>query len=342
MLSKEMFVDILVLHRQGLSARQIAKKLGCSRNTVKKYLKNNHAPNYSQRVIQPSKLEPFKPYLQQRIEAAKPDWIPAVVLLHEIKMQGYTGGITILRAYLSDFKINVVDPVVRFETPAGKQMQIDFTTIKRGKSTLKAFVATLGYSRATFVKFYTHERADAWQDGIVAAFEYFGGVPKEVLCDNTKTIIIKRDAYSEGEHQWHSGMLELAKDYGFQLKVCRPYRAKTKGKVERFNHYLKNSFIVPLRAQLHQQGLTLDVEIANGKIGAWLHDIAHQRLHGTTKQKPQILLDEEREYLQPLPRLVKNQNKENKNRYAIVPPNNFQHSIHVYEEILGGYRDASI
>lgn len=337
-----MFVDILVLHHQGLSARKIAKKLGCSRNTVKKYLENKLAPNYSKRIAQPSKLEPFKSYLQQRIESAKPDWIPAVVLLREIKMKGYTGGITILREYLSDFKIKTVEPIVRFETPPGKQMQIDFTTIKHGKSTLKAFVATLGYSRATFVKFYTHERAEAWQDGLVAAFEYFGGVPEEILCDNAKTIIIKRDAYSEGEHQWHSGMLELAKDYGFQLKVCRPYRAKTKGKVERFNHYLKNSFIVPLRAQLHQEGLTLDSVIANGKIGAWLHDVAHQRIHGTTQEKPQTLLDGEREHLQPLPLLVKDQNKENKNNYMLVPPNNFQHPIHVYENILGGHNNASI
>ncbi len=337
MLTKETFVDILVLHHQGLSARQIAKKLGCSRNTVKKYLKQNCEPYYSQRTNLPSKLEPYKSYLQQRIEAAKPDWIPAVVLLREIKMLGYIGGITILREYLSVFKTKIVEPVVRFETPAGKQMQIDFTTIKRGKSMLKAFVATLGYSRATFIKFYTHERADAWQDGLVAAFEYFGGVPKEVLCDNTKTIIIKRDAYSEGEHQWHSEMLELAKDYGFQLKVCRPYRAKTKGKVERFNHYLKNSFIVPLRAQLNQQGLTLDTMIANGKIGAWLHDVAHQRIHGTTKEKPQILLDEERSHLQALPRLVRSQHQEIQHKCPLVPPNNFQHPIHIYEEILGGY-----
>lgn len=75
-----------------------------------------------------------------------------------------------------------------------------------GKLTLKAFVATLGYSWATFVKFYTHERAQAWQDGLISAFEYFGGVTQEMLCDNAKAIILKRDAYGEGEHQWHNQM----------------------------------------------------------------------------------------------------------------------------------------
>lgn len=99
-----MFVDILVLHRQGLSARQIAKKLGCSRNTVTKYLKQKSLPSYPSTVAGISKLELYKAYLKQRIDAAKPDWIPAVVLLREIKEQGYSGEITILRDYLWQFK----------------------------------------------------------------------------------------------------------------------------------------------------------------------------------------------------------------------------------------------
>jgi transposase len=340
MLTEEMFVDIIVLHRQGMSLRKIARKLGCSRNTVKKYIEQRSAPRFSKRLVMPTKLEPFKPYLQQRIKMAKPDWIPAVVLLREIKQQGYSGGVTQLREYLFPFKEKVIEPVVRFETPPAKQMQIDFTTIRHGKLKLKAFVATLGYSRASFVKFYTHERSDAWQDGLVSAFEYFGGVVQSVLCDNAKAIIIARDAYGDAEHQWHSGMLQLAKDYGFSLKVCRPYRAKTKGKVERFNHYLKNSFIVPLRAELKQQNLALDVTMANGKIGAWLHDVAHQRIHGTTGEKPQILLDKERQLLLPLPHIVSNKETVNPVVFPIVPPIILQHPMHVYEQLLGGHADA--
>lgn len=335
MLTEEMFVDILTLHRQGLSKRAIARKLGCSRNTVKKYLKSQKMPIYSARTAKPTKLEPFHAYLHERIEAAKPDWIPAVVLLREIKERGYTGGISMLRHYLKPYKTKIVEPVVRFETPPAKQMQIDFTSIRHGNLRIKAFVATLGYSRACYVHFFTHERVDAWQEGIIGAFEFFGGVPCEILCDNAKALIIERDAYGEGEHRWHSTMKQLAKDYAVTFKACRPYRAKTKGKVERFNHYLKNSFIVPLKAELNLQGLMLDTDIANGKIGAWLRDVAHQRIHGTTGKKPQVLLDMERLSFQPLPTHVIESQFEQSISIAIAPPINLQHNLNVYDEILG-------
>lgn len=95
-----------------------------------------------------------------------------------------------------------------------------------------------------------------------------GVVPKELLFDNAKCIMIERDAYGIGQHRWNSQLLQMARDYGFVPKACRPYRARTKGKVERFNGYLKRSFIVPLAATLKQAGLELDVDTANARIGA--------------------------------------------------------------------------
>lgn len=109
-------------------------------------------PSYSRREARPSKLEPFKTYLRERIDAAKPDWIPATVLFREIQAQGYPGKEGIVKNYLRPFKVPVAEPVVRFETPPGQQMQVDFTTIRRGRHKLKAFVATLGYSRASYVR----------------------------------------------------------------------------------------------------------------------------------------------------------------------------------------------
>lgn len=303
MLTQELLVDIHVLQRQGKGIRAIARELGLSRNTVRKYLKNKAMQaQYQQRAPRPTKLCPFKTYIDERVQAAKPDWIPASVLFRELKEYGYEGGLSTVRNYLVQLKPQQkIEPLIRFETAPGEQMQVDFMTFNRGKTKLKAFVATLGFSRASFVHFSQFEREQDWLTGLKLAFEYFGGVPKKVLFDNAKCIMIERDAYGKGQHRWHSSILDLAKAYGFQPQACRPYRAKTKGKVERFNRYLKYSFLVPLAASLKQVGLDLDVETANGQIGQWLHEVAHQRVHGTTDQKPQVLLEQERSELMPLP-----------------------------------------
>lgn len=91
---------------------------------------------------------------------------------------------------------------------------------------------------------------------------------------------------------------------------------------------------MPLRTELKLQGLALDDVIANGKIGAWLHNVAHQRIHGTTKEKPQILLDKERRYLLALPKIVTCNKLIQKENIAIVPPVNLQHELHIYDELL--------
>ncbi len=221
-------------------------------------------------------------------------------------------------------------------TTPGQQLQVDFTTIRRGRNRLKAFVATLGYSRATYVRFSQYERQEDWLAGIEGALHYFGGVPEELLFDNAKCIMIERDAFGAGKHRWNASLLNMARDNGFRLRACRPYRAKTKGKVERFNGYLKGSFITPLAASLKQSGLALDVEVANGQVGHWLADIAHQRIHGTTGQKPQVLLDHERLSLMPLPlaqRLVA-QDKPRSNAQAL-PIESLQHPLSTYDQLLG-------
>src|SRR5690554_5000988 len=95
MLTQEALVEIHVLHRQGESIRAIAQKLNLSRNTVRRYLRDlSAAPSYPDRPQRATKLDPYKDYLLARIEAAKPHWIPATVLLREIQDRGYAGGIT--------------------------------------------------------------------------------------------------------------------------------------------------------------------------------------------------------------------------------------------------------
>jgi transposase len=337
MLTQENLVEIHVLNAQGHSIRAIAEQLGVSRNTVRKYLRDQAAePIYPQRAPRLTKLDPFKVYLNERVAAAKPHWIPASVLFREIQAMGYSGGYSRLKEYLIQFKQSEPDPVVRFETAPGQQLQVDFTTIYRYRSRLKAFVATLGYSRATYVRFTEQERQEDWLTGLEHAFAFFGGVTREVLFDNAKCIMLERDAFGDGQHRWNRKMLDMSKDYNFRLRVCRPYRAKTKGKVERFNGYLKGSFITPLATTMRQNGLLLTADVANAHIGPWLHNIAHQRIHGTTGQKPQILLDEERHsfgalpYIQVLPRTT----HRSLHIARPMPVESLQHSLSVYDQLL--------
>ena len=336
MLSKEQHVEISVLVRQGLSIRAIARQMGCSRNTIRRHLKlqaQRQPIVYGPRAERVGKLAPFEVFLRQRVDAARPHWIPAIVLLREIREQGYTGGYSILTSFLLTLKSKVNEAVLRFETEPGKQMQADFTIIRRGRDPLLAFVATLGWSRATYVVFSRREDSAAWCSGIEKALRFFGGTPKKVLFDNAKTIIQERDVYGPGEHRWNPALLSLAERYGFTPKVCRPYRAQTKGKVERFNHYLKNSFVVPLAATLNQVSLVLDVEIANSKIGPWLMDIANARTHATTGEIPQHRLDKEVHHLLPLPEL---QGVPSALIQATqpMPVESLQHPLSVYQALL--------
>lgn len=328
-------MDIHVLHKQGLSIRAIARQLGLSRNTVKKWLRQpDKIPIYPERAQRASILEPFKDYLCERIQAARPHWIPATVLLREIEQQGYTGSISTVKNFIRPFKQVKEEPIKRFETEPGVQLQVDFTTIKRGKQSLKAFVATLGYSRASYVLFTQTEQQKDWLAGIEGALDYFGGVPKEILFDNAKCVMLQRNAYGDGLHQWNPALLEHAKKYGYRLRACRPYRAKTKGKVERFNRYLKQSFVTPLATTLKQNGLSLTIEVANAYIGNWLATIAHQRKHGTTKEKPQVLLEKERLTLLPLPKLTSQRFARLPQSKSPVPIESLQHPLVRYDQLL--------
>jgi len=334
MLTQEEAVEIKVLMRRGAGIREMARELRCSRNTIRRYLREAGAGRYGPRLARPTKLDPYKDYLLERIHAARPHWIPAVVLLREIKERGYPGGITQLKEFLKLHRQTKLEPVVRFETAPGKQMQVDFTHVRRGRDPLLAFVATLGYSRASWVCFTGNERADTLCACLERAFGYFGGVPEHVLFDNAGTVVIERDAYGEGRHRWHGQMLALADTYGFTPRLCRPYRAKTKGKVERFNGYLKGSFCVPLAATLRQAGLRLDVEAANAHVGRWLTEVANTRLHGTTGERPDRRMALERHALLPLPQPGRTIAPVSPRHLQPIPIESLQHPLSVYNALL--------
>lgn len=300
MITIEVYVEIEVLRRQGMSLRKIAEEIGCAVNTVRSHLKSDELPRYQRKKMLVTKLFPFHDYLHERQAAAHPDWIPATVLLREIVLLGYTGSHSQLRAYMHKLKPALsVEPLVRFETAPGEQVQIDWVEFRRGRNPLYAFCATLGYSRVSFVQFVTDMKVETLIECHQHAFEAFGGVAKRALYDNMKTVVIERDATGGSDHCFHAGFLDFARHCGFVIKLCRPYRAKTKGKVERFNGYLRNSFYIPLTAKLKLAGLTLDAVTANIEVRIWLKEVANVRIHGTTQKRPCDLLPEE--CLQPIP-----------------------------------------
>lgn len=331
MLTQEEAVEIRVMARRGEAVRAIAKQLNCSRNTVRRYLRDGQASRYGPRLARSCKLDPYRGYLSERVEQARPRWIPATVLLREISERGYDGGISQLKVWLAPLKRTEPEPVVRFETPPGKQMQADFTHVRRGRDPLIALVATMGYSRATFVKFTVREDAATLCSGLREAFDYFGGVPEHVLFDNTKAVVIERDGYGPGLHRWNDELKALAEECGFTPRLCRPYRAKTKGKVERFNAYLKGSFVVPLAATLQASGLRLAVELANAHVRRWLDDVANARVHGTTKAVPAVSLADERAVMLPAPALKVAARIRQR---VATPVESLQHPLAVYDALL--------
>lgn len=317
--------------RRGEGIREIAKQLGCSRNTVRRYLREQTAARYGPRSARATKLDEYKPYLLERVGQARPKWIPATVLLREIGERGYTGGISQLKAWLAPLKQIPPEPVVRFETPPGQQMQADFTWVRKGRDPLVALVATLGFSRASYVRFGRSEDVDALCTGLREAFDYFGGVPEHVLFDNAKTVVIDRDAYGEGLHRWNSQLRALAEECGFTPRLCRPYRAKTKGKVERFNGYLKGSFLVPLAASLQTVGLKLSAEAANQHVRRWLDEVANARVHGTTREVPAVRLVQERAVMLAPPALKAVAAAPVR---VALPLESLQHPLAVYDRLL--------
>ena len=339
MIKKEGYMEIRILQHQGLSIREIARQTGVSRNTVRKYLRTEAEPCYSDRPKQPGKLDRYTDYIQERIAAARPHWIPATVIDREIRARGYQGSIRLLRYFMAELRPpSRLDPVVRFETEPGQQMQVDWGVFRRGRQPLSAFVATLGWSRYGYVEFVTNERFETLKRCHENAFVYFHGAPREVLYDNMRTVVQQRNAYGTDQHRFHPGLWDLAKQVGFTPRLCRPYRAKTKGKVERFIGYLRYSFYVPLASQLKQAGLALDAETANLEVLKWLRDVANARTHQTIQAVPAQRWEQEREALLPVP-LPANVTPLIIPVTDTPPPQRFepvdlQHPLSVYEAML--------
>jgi len=337
MVGVEAVLEVRVLHRHGRSIREIARETGVSRNTVRRYLRDEEAARYKPRPPRPTKLDPFKRHLIERVGAAAPEAIPASVLLMELRERGYPGGYTMLKLFVASLRPKqAVEPVIRFETGPGEQMQVDWAVIRRGENRLSVFVATLGWSRASYVEFVTDERVETLIEAHENAFLAFGGTPREVLYDNMRTVVLERHGYGRGRHRFHPGFLDFARHCGFRPRLCAPYRAQTKGKVERFIRYLRHSFYVPLASRLAQEGLIVDRETANLAARRWLREVANLRVHGTTGEIPAERLAIERVQLQPVPTPYGGRSVRSLQQKPVLSPMvGLQHPLSFYDAFAG-------
>jgi len=326
MITQEELIEMQILKRHKNSIRFIAKALGLSRNTVRKFLREERQqPVYGPRGKAPSKLDPYKGYILNRIQQAKPYIIPAIVLLNEIQDLGYQGKITILRDFIQANKKPAEGKIVRFETLPGLQAQVDWTTLQKG---LYAFVMILGFSRMAYVEFVEDTQVDQLLKCHENAFEYFGGVCQNLLYDNMKTVVIQRDKYGYGKHGFQKTFWDFAKHWGFIPRLCRPYRAQTKGKVERFIGYMKHNFYYPL---ITKEENDVDLATLNFEVKKWLSQVAVKRILRERKASPEQLFIKEASHLLPLA-LAYKYGSLGSNRYLdLVQP----HNLEIYEQVGG-------
>jgi transposase len=168
-----------------------------------------------------------------RVASAVPEQLAASVLLRELRERGYVGGYTILKDFLQRLRpVLAPEPVVRFETAPGEQMQVDWASLRRGPDRLSVLVATLGWSRAAYVEFVTDERLETLLAAHERAFLAFGRVPRMALYDNMRTVVLQRDCYGPGLHRYHPAFLDFARHCGFRPRLCQPYWPRTTDEIE--------------------------------------------------------------------------------------------------------------
>ena len=286
--------ELYELKGEGHSIRGIARELGISRNTVRKYVRSPEVPRAGQRSQRGSKLDPYKEYIDGRLSDGLDN---CVVLLREIRELGYGGGYTTVKDYVKPRRRpRQPKATVRFETEPGEQAQVDWGSFSYISETgrkrrMWAFVMVLGFSRAIYVEFVRRADVASFIRCHLNAFEYFGGVPRRCLYDNAKVVVLGRD--EDGGPSWNSRMLDFARRVGFDLRLCRPYRAQTKGKVESGVKYVRNNFWPSVR-------FTDDADL-NGQAVEWCDAVANERVHGTTGRIPKSMLTIERESLGVMP-----------------------------------------
>src|SRR6266480_1427537 len=280
MLALEERFIIIELYRKGVSISEIARRTGRDRKTIRQVVNApNLLPPKTPRQVKACKIDPYAPYLEQRMAE---DVLNARKLYGEILAQGYPGKESKVREFVHERRPDK-EPLgsVRFETAPGEQGQVDwgsfgFITHHGRTYRLYAFVMTLGWSRASYLRFTISADTTWFIRCHLHAFAYLGGVPKRLLYDNLKSVVLRRDA--DDVIQWNPRFLDFADMAGFSPQACKPRRPQTKGKVENGVKYVRGNFWPGLHFR--------DLDDLNAQALSWLNTTANPRVHGTTGEVP--------------------------------------------------------
>jgi len=290
---------VLLRHylEQGLSKTAIAERIGISRRCIYKWIAHGDLdrdldPAGIRYPRRPTQLDPYHALIRQRLETY-PE-LTAVRLFEEVRAAGYPGSLTQLKVFVR--RVRPVPPpeaIIRFETPPGIQGQVDFAEVRLPWGKRFAVMFVLGYSRLLWVQFYARQTMRTLMTGLEEAFAFCGGVPRELLFDQLKAVILEDRRPAGGRVLENPEFLRFAAHWGFRIRACRPYRAQTKGKVERPIRYVRQSF-------LYGRAFAGDADL-NAQALHWLATVANVRDHGTTHEQPTVRFErDERVALQPL------------------------------------------
>lgn len=289
---------VLLRHylERGLSKAEVARELGISRRTVYHWIATGQldrdldtaAVRYKRRPAVARQIDPFRAIIDARLSEFPK--LTATRLFDEVRAAGYAGGYTQVKAYVRQVRPAVpADPVVRFETPPGHQGQVDFAEFRLPWGKRYALVVVLAYSRLLWLQFYTRQTMAVLTRGLEDAFAFFGGVPAELLFDQMKAVIVDDQRAIGGRVLENPEFARFAAHWGFRIRACRPYRAKTKGKVERPIGYVRQSFFYG-RTFLNDADL-------NAQALAWVTHTANVRSHRTTTEAPQTRFERDERVL---------------------------------------------
>ncbi len=279
-LSKREIFQIHQLKNIGYRERRIARDMGLSRPTVRKYL-IDPSPEPKRRFSHSPLLEPHYPIIDRFLEMD--DKASAVVIHQRLLERGYKGGTSILRDYLRKLRGNRKEhkAYIRYESAPGEQFQIDwgyFGTLKYGKDYRKVwcFAMQESYSRLLYLEFTHSCKIDVFIACHVHGFNFFQGTPREILHDNLRTAVIERDGRLV---RFNERYLDFLRPLHITPHPCNPGQPHEKGKIEKGGiHYIRYNFW-PLRS-------FRDIYDLNNQGWKWRDEIANVRIHRTTRERP--------------------------------------------------------